>query len=417
MDRPACAERPRRARRCAAARRRMSMRAQRGLASSEQSASPHAQEQGRRPGDAPVRRALQALARAPVARAPRSLLARRRAVARGGAARAQLRPQARLRRAGQVTAPARARRAREAGGICDSRLLASMPRAAGRRTPCTSSPRAAARACAGAGPPGWAPAGPPPPPPLRRRAATPPHKTPQAPPWPPAGPPRSCVAPRAPRRTPLRPRLRPAQAAPAYASAHAGLRATRCGPRTAPHPHPKRMLGLPPQTVGRARQQGGPARALTSGESSSLARGKAPMQLTARAALSSRSRGPRASANRCARRAAALIAPARTSATPRACESLYSISKPTSASVTTASASAAQAVCGLSVSSPPTAARSPGGRPPASAPDRHDIRTRRRRLQALEPGRPARPQELPPWGRAPRSTRHARARTRAPAAC
>jgi len=58
MDRPACAERPRRARRCAAARRRMSMRAQRGLASSEQSASPHAQEQGRRPGDAPVRRAL-----------------------------------------------------------------------------------------------------------------------------------------------------------------------------------------------------------------------------------------------------------------------------------------------------------------------------------------------------------------------
>jgi hypothetical protein len=58
---------------------------------------------------------LQALARALVACAPGRLLARGRAVARGVAAGAQQRPQARLRRAGQVPAPARARRADQGG--------------------------------------------------------------------------------------------------------------------------------------------------------------------------------------------------------------------------------------------------------------------------------------------------------------
>ena len=62
---------------------------------------------------------LQALARFLVARAPGRLVARGRAEARGVAAGAQLQPQARLRRAGQVLAPARACQARSrASNLC-----------------------------------------------------------------------------------------------------------------------------------------------------------------------------------------------------------------------------------------------------------------------------------------------------------
>jgi len=93
---------------------------------------------GRRPPLSGTR--LQALARAPVDRAPGRLLARGRAVARDVAAGAQLRPQARLRCAGQVAAPARVRPV--AALMCALQCVRERAaRAAGaRRTPTTSSP-------------------------------------------------------------------------------------------------------------------------------------------------------------------------------------------------------------------------------------------------------------------------------------
>ncbi len=357
---------------------------------------------------------LQAPACALVARAPGGLLARWRAVARGAAAGAQPQPQARLRLAGQVAAPARAPHASASvlqpqHVLCQHRRgLVAGPepaRAAGAaRTPCTSSPRGASRssalvahgsaaplsprlasaACAGGRAPEAASvhAG------CAQRAAA----SPEA--WAGAAA-QACegahLVLRPPRRSLPRRRPRPAQADAvrlACAGQHDWMGACCCrkrharwSPRRRSPAHAaarqpaQRTRGVTGAALP-AKQAGREHAARTSGSCRPTACITPSTPPSAQAAHHPRSAAACAPKKRRARRAAAPSAPAHASAPASARDAPASWATLASTRVTSSSACVAHAVYSAQphAPSPLPAARAPGGGPPARP---RRVRTRR----------------------------------------
>ncbi len=279
---------------------------------------------------------LQALARALVPRAPGRLVARRRAEARGVAAGAQLRLQAGLRRAGQVAAPARARRAGESGPRC-ARERAMRPAGAGAhpdhqqptgRSAGVARRRSSRVACDG--------------PSAARPGATSASKRAMA------------AAMAASRRCKTVLLGSDSAGSPSCRAACRRARTASAGQRL--------PAEVGPGAAGRART--------TSGECSPAARSTPSMQRRAWAAARSRSGASCASTKRCASRTAAPSAPPRASAAASARDAPACLATPsTSANVTSFSAPIIHRPYGLIVSrlaaAPLPVACTPGGGPPA----------------------------------------------------